>query len=90
MLAAPAIGETGVSLNTDAAISRTALRAGRSLIHPVDPSRRQFVYSIGGEVKINGHLLAARDQARISDESSLVIEAVEQADLLLIDVPAAV
>jgi redox-sensitive bicupin YhaK (pirin superfamily) len=42
---------------------------------------------IGGGVSVNGQPLVAGDQARIADETELKIQAKQDSELILLDVP---
>lgn len=46
------------------------------------------MYLTDGNFSVNGHELAARDQARIDIHEPLVIKAQERSDFILIDVPS--
>jgi len=45
-----------------------------------------FIYVIKGNIEVNGEKLESNDQARISEETQLYIKAINNAELLLIDV----
>lgn len=77
-----------VTFHTAATIYRCALEAGKDVIHKGTAGRRIFVYLTNGQMTANGHALTAEDQARIDIESPLVLEAQENSELILIDVPS--
>jgi len=77
-----------VTLNTDASLYRAKLDKGKDVGFKVGNKRKPFIYVINGTIEINGIRLNKTDQARISEETSLCIMAIEAAELLLIDVPA--
>ncbi len=76
-----------VTFNTDATIYRCSLEEGNHVDY-VAAGRRIFVYLTEGRVELNGHDLAANDQARIDIDEPLRIEANDDASLILIDVPS--
>jgi len=88
LLASDKADEGVVSLNTDASIYRTELDKGKNVGFKIGYKRMPFLYVINGTIEINGKKLNKTDQARISEETSLHIMAIEHAELLLIDVPA--
>jgi len=88
LLASDKADEGVVTLNTDASIYRTELDKGKNVGFKVGYKRKPFLYVINGTIEINGKKLNKTDQARISEETSLHIMAIEHAELLLIDVPA--
>jgi len=77
-----------VTFHTDATIYRCTLDAGKEVSHTATAGRRIFVYVTEGRLAINGELLSAKDQARIDLEDPLVLQAREQTDLILIDLPS--
>ncbi len=85
LLAANRGEKATVSLNTDAAIYRSDLDAGRVVQYCPMNGRQVFIYLVNGSVLINGSMVAARDQARIRDENKLTIRAETAADFILVD-----
>lgn len=77
-----------VTLNTDASLYRAELIKGKTISYELANGRKPFVYIITGAININGQKIDTNDQARISKETLLQITAIDNADLLLIDVPA--
>ncbi|OGL07263.1 MAG: hypothetical protein A3I03_07800 [Candidatus Rokubacteria bacterium RIFCSPLOWO2_02_FULL_68_19] len=74
-------------IDQDAVISITALDPGQSVTHDVRPGRRAYAFVISGALDVNGDALAAGDQARITDESRLVLAAAAPTELILLDLP---
>jgi len=79
--------EGAVSFHTAAAIYRSKLEAGRQLEHQTDADRKLFIYLTSGALQVNGEPLKARDQARLEGIDSLVLDADQDSDFMLIDVP---
>ena len=77
-----------VTFHTNATIYRCALEPGKKVTHNATSGRRIFVYVTDGHVKANGKGLQAKNQARIDIEEPLVLEAEQDAKLILIDVPS--
>jgi redox-sensitive bicupin YhaK (pirin superfamily) len=76
-----------VSFHTDAAIYRSWLDTSQQLDHRTSPDRKLFVYLTSGRLQIDDEVLSARDQARIEGVDHLELNADQDADFILIDVP---
>jgi redox-sensitive bicupin YhaK (pirin superfamily) len=77
-----------VIFHTDATIYRAFMKEGTELKHAMDDSRRSFIYLSKGEMDANGVVLRTKDQARIDLEKEIVLRAVQDSELILIDVPS--
>jgi redox-sensitive bicupin YhaK (pirin superfamily) len=77
-----------VTFHTNATIYRAGLEAGREITFTPDGARRVFVYLTQGELTVNGERLGTNDQARIEAEETLRLQAVRDAQFVLIDVPS--
>ncbi|OVE76236.1 pirin family protein [bacterium E08(2017)] len=77
-----------VTFHTDATIYRCALEAGKEVEHKGGPTRRQFIYVTSGKVKANDVELGKNEQGRADIDDMLKISAVEDAELVMIDVPS--
>jgi len=80
--------EGAVSFHADAAIYRSSLDVGAAVEFEAGDTRKVFVYVTSGSVDINGVAVNTKDQARISEETALAIRAVDEAELILVDVPS--
>lgn len=81
--------EGTVPFHTAATIYRSRLDKGISVQHDVDGCRRIFIYLTDGAVKIDGlHELQPGDQARVEVEQSFRVEAIQESEFVLIDVPS--
>jgi redox-sensitive bicupin YhaK (pirin superfamily) len=83
----PAIPNT-VTFHTDATVYRTALTSGCKVTFDNTVGRRIFLYLTSGQISVNDRLLQAKDQARANTDTSLILEARKDAELILIDVPS--
>ena len=77
-----------LTIDQDAAIYLSTLRAGQRVEHKSDPARKAYAFVTSGAVTVNDQPLAAGDQARISGEASVRIAASHDAELILLDLPA--
>ena len=76
-----------LSIDQDAQVYLSRLRAGKGVTHSSRAGRKAYLFVIAGKVAVGGTSLAAGDQARISDESELVIKATTDSELILLDLP---
>ena len=77
-----------VTFHTDATIYRCDLEAGRNVTFDRTQDRRIFLYLTRGVLSLNGREIVADDQARVDADQSLIVEAKEPAEFILIDVPS--
>ena len=77
-----------VTFHTDATIFRAGMDKGQILTFDATRGRRIFVYLTQGRLSVNGHPIDEKGQARFDIEAPLRLEAGEQADFILIDVPS--
>ncbi len=83
----PAAGGTRLQIDQDASIFVSALEAGKRVSHASRAGRRAYLFAIAGRVALNGTTLEVGDQARVTDEPALTIEAEAPADVILLDLP---
>jgi hypothetical protein len=76
-------------IDQDAQIFVSALKTGDKVAHPSRPGRKAYLFVIEGGVGLNGATLAKGDQARIEDEKELNLEAKQDSELILLDLPEA-
>ncbi len=76
-----------LAIDQDATIYVSKLSAGQSVSLNGLEKRQPYLFVIDGSVTLNGSSLDKGDQARIAAEKELKIEASENAELLLLDLP---
>lgn len=81
-------GSDALMIHQDAALLGATLPAGRTVTYQLG-DRLAYLVPARGKVRVNGVEIDARDGAAIKDEPTLTIEAVEEAEILLADLPAA-
>ncbi|MFX3622679.1 MAG: pirin family protein [Ectobacillus sp.] len=75
-------------IHQDVTIYLSELERGKELIFKQEQNRRIFMFSIEGEILLNGtDRLGKRDSARITNVHELHIKANEDATFMLIDLP---
>jgi redox-sensitive bicupin YhaK (pirin superfamily) len=77
-----------MTIDQDAAIYISRLSQGEKTSHASCPGRKGYLFVISGEVKLGEQKLSAGDQARISDEPLLSLEATGDSELIFLDLPA--
>jgi redox-sensitive bicupin YhaK (pirin superfamily) len=53
----------------------------------LEAGRKAYLVAATGEIEVNGVKAAARDGVAIADERSVTITAVDEAEIVLVDVP---
>ena len=83
-LASGAADDGALTINADAKLLGATLAAGTSLTYRPDPARHLYLVP-SAAVRINGVEAAARDGVAITGESEVRIEAISDAELVLVD-----
>ncbi len=76
-----------VKVHQDVTFYVARLNDGDSVEHHLGSARRAFVYVIEGDITLNGETFSAGDQARVTSESQLTIQASKESEIILIDLP---
>jgi redox-sensitive bicupin YhaK (pirin superfamily) len=74
-----------VTVHQDTDVFASLLEAGARLVHPLRGGRRAWIQVVRGVVRIDGVRLAAGDGAGIEDQPKIIIDADEDAEILLFD-----
>jgi len=77
-----------VTFHTDATIYRCEIHTGKNVTFAETSGRRIFVYLTDGQVKLNGYSMMKKDQARVDIQERLTINAHQDSEFILIDVPS--
>ncbi len=79
--------ENALPIISDARVCSSFLRSGMSVSYILDPGRGIYLYVLeGGPVVVNEVMLPALAAAMIIDETAIFVEALNHAELLLVDV----
>ena len=76
-------------IDQDAQIFVSALKRGDKVVHKSRLGRKGYLFVIEGGIGLNGATLAKGDQARIENEKELNLEAKQDSELILLDLPEA-
>ncbi|HEX6375131.1 MAG TPA: pirin family protein [Allosphingosinicella sp.] len=72
-------------INAAARVLGATLKAGESAALELDPARHVYLVPVGGAILVNGRRAEPRDGVAITGEETLRIEAVEDAEIVLVD-----
>jgi redox-sensitive bicupin YhaK (pirin superfamily) len=87
LVVSPDGAEESIRIVQDARMYAGLLAPGDSAVHELAPRRRAWVQVARGAVTLNGIALAAGDGAAIEDEPAITLRGVEDAEVLLFDLP---
>jgi quercetin 2,3-dioxygenase len=79
--------EGSVQIRQDNELYATVLDEGESVQYQIKPDRHAYVQVARGNITLNGKALGAGDGAAVSDEKSLQLTGVKDAEVLLFDLP---
>ena len=83
----PSAGEgDALAIHQDAAVLGASLTAGDRVTHRLGRERRAYLVADRGAVEVNGRRAGPRDGVVASDEETLTITALEDAEVVLADV----
>jgi redox-sensitive bicupin YhaK (pirin superfamily) len=71
----------------DAAFLGATLNAGQAVEHALEPGRRAYLVPVRGRVRVNGHVVPPRAGVAVTGEENLAIEAEEDTEVVLLDLP---
>lgn len=74
-------------IRADARVMGATLKSGETVEYSLGGRRRGYLVPSCGVVEINGVRIDARDGAAIKDVQSLTITAIEDSEIILVDVP---
>ncbi|MEY2943022.1 MAG: hypothetical protein RLY97_1036 [Pseudomonadota bacterium] len=77
--------DQALPLRADARVLAATLPAGQSLTLPLNPTRHQYLVSATGRIRVNGAEAQSRDGIAITGEEMLQVEALDDAELVLVD-----
>ena len=81
-------GQDGaLPIHQDAAILGATLARGQRVSHRLESGRKAYLVPARGRVRVNGVIAAARDGVTIAEETEITITALDDAEILLADLP---
>ncbi len=83
---ASGLGDEGaLPIRADARVLGVALGAGETATYELTAERHAYLVSAAGRIRVNGVELNARDGAAITGETRLEVEALDAAEVVLVD-----
>ena len=79
-------GTAALPLYANAAVLAAKLAAGETASYSLKPGRAAYLVAATGDIKVNGKLAHTRDGVALQDEPEITIEAVGDAEIVLVDV----
>ena len=73
-------------IHADARVLGARLKAGESATYMLGKGRRAYLVPATGRIDVNGTVIEARDGAAIRDEEALRVTALEDTEIVLVDV----
>ena len=77
--------DDALPIRTDAKVAAATLKAGQTAIWQTDASRHQYLVAPKGRVKVNGVDAAPRDGIAVTGESAITVEALDDAEVVMVD-----
>ncbi|HEY2137262.1 MAG TPA: pirin family protein [Xanthobacteraceae bacterium] len=87
LVASPDGRNGSILIHQNAEIYASLLSGGDKVSHALKPGRKGWVQVIRGTVEVNGETLRAGDGAAAQNEAALTISALDEAEVLLFDLP---
>jgi redox-sensitive bicupin YhaK (pirin superfamily) len=81
--------EGSLLIHQDVSLFATVLEQGKSMSYELAAERSAYLQVARGRVDLNGEVLLAGDAAKIEGEQLIELQAFEDAEMLLFDLPAA-
>jgi redox-sensitive bicupin YhaK (pirin superfamily) len=78
-------GDRALPIRSDAKVLAATLPAGDSVTYEAAPWRHQYLVATGGRIRVNGHEANPRDGIAITGEEAIVVEALEDCELVMVD-----
>jgi redox-sensitive bicupin YhaK (pirin superfamily) len=76
-----------LKIHQDVKVYSSFLERGHSVDHAIGPGRGVYLYVVeGGPVKVNGHEVPEFGAVQVENEKEITVKALENAELLLVDV----
>jgi len=73
-------------IRADARVLGATLKAGETVEQPIAKGRKAYLVPTGGSIEVNGVAVSPRDGVAIADVETLTIKAVNDAEIVMVDV----
>lgn len=78
-------GDASLPIRADARVLAATIPAGSRIEYPPALGRHQYLVAATGSIRVNGVEAQARDGVAIRDETGLTVEALEDAEVVMVD-----
>lgn len=76
-------------INQDVELFASVISEGKTLDYTMQPDRSLYIQVARGSLRLNGELLDAGDAAKVDTQQAVSLLALEEAEILLFDLPSA-
>ncbi len=80
-------GSGALMIHQDAAVLGGLIEAGQEVVHRPGEDRGAYLVPVGGDIEVNGTRAGSRAGVAVFEESSIVVRAAEETEVVLVDVP---
>lgn len=77
--------DDALHIRADAKVAAATVSAGQMIAYPADSSRFQYLVAPTGRIRVNGVEAQPRDGVAITGETEIVVEALDDAEVVLVD-----
>lgn len=77
--------DEALPLRADAQVVAASITSGQKIAYQADPACHQYLVAPTGRILVNGVEAQARDGVAITGENEIVVEALDDAELVLVD-----
>lgn len=77
--------DNALAIRADARVLAATLGAGETAPYIADPVRHQYLVAPTGRIRVNGKEAQARDGVAITGEAEILVEALDDAELVMVD-----
>ncbi|WP_375289457.1 pirin family protein [Qipengyuania sp.] len=78
-------GDDALPIRTDAKVAAATLTKGQKAVWTTGESRHQYLVAPTGRITVNGVEAQPRDGVAVTGETEIVVEALEDAEIVLVD-----
>lgn len=84
-LASGIAGDEALPIRANARVAAATVNAGDQIQYSLDPGRHAYLVASKGKVRVNDVVADARDGVAIVDVDTITVEAIDDAELVLVD-----
>ncbi|WFL77182.1 pirin family protein [Altererythrobacter arenosus] len=77
--------DEALAIRTDAKVAAATLKAGQKAVWRSSEERHQYLVAPTGKIRVNGHDAEARDGIALTGEAEIIVEALEDSEVVLVD-----